>query len=157
MKLVWFAALLVCSVHGLTKLTAENPMIRTAATPKAVTGLTWSDCGVSGAPRYMQINALSIVGDIASGSRISVSGSGTVMRAFTATSVDASVQLGFLKFYSGKFPMKESTYFGLGVQKFDFEPKVPITPISGSYKVTARLRDMVGQELQCFLVTFKIA
>ena len=157
MKLIWLAPLLVCSILALASQPAGDLVIRTAAGPKAVKELTWSDCGVAGSPKYFEIGSLKVEGDIVSGNSISASGAGTVTRAFTVSSLDVSVQLGFLKLYSSKFPLKEPSTFALGKQTFNLDPKLPITPVNGTYKITARMRDPAGKELQCFLVAFKIA
>ena len=123
---------------------------------KSASNIQWTDCDGTGTP-YIVVSSVQITGNIAQGSTITVVGQGTVKQAFTLASADLIIYVGAIKLYSGNYPLSPAQAFTPGPQTINTPVQVPATPPSGAYKVTAKLRDGSGNELQCFYVTLNIA
>ena len=123
---------------------------------KTASGITWTDCDGTGTP-YVSLKSVQITGNIQQGSTITIVGSGAVNQPFTIASFDLNILVGSIKLYNGNIPLTEPQSFVAGPQNLTFNEPVPVTPPSGAYKVTARMRDGAGHELQCFYVTFNLS
>ena len=123
---------------------------------KAFSKVQWTDCDGTGSP-YVVITTLNIGGDPVSGGTITSVISGTVKQKFTVTSLDITAVLGGIKIYSGNVPLSAPQSYNPGPQNINFSETVHYTAPNGSYRVTIKLRDPSGHELQCILATFSIS
>ena len=123
---------------------------------KTASNIAWTDCDGTGTP-YITVKTVQITGNIQQGNNITVIGTGTVNQAFTVASFDLAVIVGSIKLYNGNIPLTDPQSFSAGAQSLTFSEPMPITPPSGNYKVTAKMRDAAGHELQCFYVTMTLS
>ena len=158
MKIFVLAFLLVSSTYAFVRLDSlrTNPPIFRGESNKAVNNIQWTDCDGTGTP-YVTLLTLAVTGSLQAGSNVEVKGTLNVKQQFTVSSVDATVLLNGLKFFNGDVPLTQPLSFLTGPQNLDITEELPISAPNGNYKITARLRNPKGQEIQCFFVTFTIA
>ena len=122
---------------------------------KSITNLQWTDCDGTGTP-YVVVKTINIQSTWTAGQNVTVSATGTVQQVFTLASVDIIAIVSGIKVYSGNQPLTTPITFPAGAENINFSEPLPLTPPSGSFKVTAKLRNTAGTELQCFYVTFNL-
>ena len=158
MKLTLLALLLVSSslALDLAQLSSmEAPVFKTSL-GKTVSNLQLTDCDGTGTP-YIQVSKIDITGTIAAGGTVNIHVTGNIKQKFTANSFDITVALNGIRIYSGNYPLSPPQSFNPGAQDLSFSEPLSITPPNGGFKVTAKMRDAAGHELQCFFVTFNLS
>ena len=157
MRIFILAFLLVTSTYAFARLDSliMNAPIFKGESNRAVSNIQWTDCDGTGTP-YTTILSVSVTGSLQIGSVVEAKGTQNVKQQCTASSVYATVLLNGIKFFNGDIPLPEPVSFLPGLQTFDETRVLPIPVPSGNYKVTARVMNPKGQELQCFFFTFTI-
>ena len=122
---------------------------------KSLTNLQWTDCDGTGTP-YVVVNTINIQSTWNIGQNVTVTATGNVKQVFTVASIDLIVIVSGIKIFSGNQPLTEPVTFQAGAENINFSEPLPLSPPSGSFKVTAKLRNNAGTELQCFYVTFNL-
>ena len=158
MKLTLLALLLVSSslALDLVQLSSMQAPIFKAGLGKSISNLQWTDCDGTGTP-YIQVSKIDITGNIVAGGTINVHATGNIKQRFTVNSFDITVLVAGIKIYNGNVPVDPPQSYNPGAQDLTFSEPLDLTPPNGAYKVTAKMRDAAGHELQCFFVTFSIS
>ena len=158
MKIFVLAFLLVSFTHAFIRLDSVlmNAPTFKGESNKAVSNIQWTDCDGTGTP-YVTLLTLTVTGSFQVGTNVEIKGTQNVKQQYTVSSVDATALLNGVKFYSGNIPLSQPVSYLPGQQKLDVIEPLTIPIPNGSYKVTAKLRNPKGQELQCFFFTFTVA
>ena len=123
---------------------------------KGFSNVKWTDCDGTGSP-YVVISRLDIGGSPVEGGTITSRITGTVKQKFTVTSLDVAAAVDGFKIYSGNVPLSQAQSYNPGPQDISFSETIHMTAPNGSYRVTTKLRDASGRELQCIYATFSIS
>ena len=160
MKFIIIAALLATAMAFPAMTDAPKMRHQKTAAVSAVgrsaTNIKWTDCDGTGTP-YMELTSVTVTGDLKAGGTINVDGKGNNKQSFDVDSVSLLVTVSGVKIYSDTIKLASPQHFNKGVGELKVSKPLPITPPNGGYKITAKIRDQKGNELQCFLVTFTIA
>ena len=123
---------------------------------KSASNIKWTDCDGTGT-KYIQVNDVKVSGDFKAGGSLTITGTGTSNQDFSVYSVDLTAVVSGIKIFGGVVKLESPQHFSPGPAKLTVTKQLPITPPNGNYKVTAKVQDKSGHELQCFLITFTIA
>ena len=158
MKLTLLALLLVSSSLALDLAQLSNmeaPVFKDGL-GKSISNLQWTDCDGTGTA-YIQLSKIDITGNIVSGGTLNVHSTGNIKQKFNVNSFDITVLLAGIRIYNGNIPLSTPQSFNPGPQDLTFSEPLSVTPPNGGYRVTAKMRDAAGHELQCFYVTFNLS
>ena len=127
-----------------------------SAVGKSATNIKWTDCDGTGT-KYLDVKDVQVTGVFQAGGSLTITGTGTNKVDFTVYSVDLTATVSGIKIFGGVVKLDTPQHFTPGPGKLTVTKQLPINPPNGNYKVTAKIQDKSGTELQCFLVTFTIA
>ena len=152
------AAILVVS-HAFSANRLSTSMAAIPAVPKknggVITNIQWTDCDGTGQP-YLTLNNLILTGDIEQFGFLEIIGQSTCNQAFSLQKIDYKATCGS-NYWTGDLKWKEPLNLVPGPYNLTTEQPFFDQPVSGQYKITARLRDPSGNELQCFFISFQLS
>ena len=122
---------------------------------KSITNVQWTDCDGTGTP-YIQLTDLKLSGNLVIGGNIQIHAAGNVKQSFFAKSFDLSVTVNGARVFGGNYAIPGAKPSVPGPSSTDVTEPLTLPPPAGSYKVTSKLKDGNGYELQCFLVSFTV-
>ena len=122
---------------------------------KSISNVQWTDCDGTGSP-YLQLTDLKISGNLVIAGNMQIHAAANIKQSFFAQSFDLVVTVNGSKVFGGNYPIPGAKPSVPGPSTIDVTEPLALPPPNGSYKVTSRLKDGNGYELQCFLVSFTV-
>ena len=147
-RIILTALLLSSSTLCLEKLVLDR-------LGKTVSNVAWTDCDGTGTP-YLVLTDLKISGNLVAGGSMQIHAAGNVKQSFFAKSFDLNISVNGARVFGGNYPIPNPKPSTPGPSTIDTTEPLVATPPSGNYKVTSKLKDGTGKELQCFLVSFTV-
>ena len=130
--------------------------LRNSSVSKTASNIKWATCDGK-ASNYYDIVGIEIVGDIAFGKSIKLTGKSNVKKEFTIYGSHLTISISGFTIFSGILRPDQPVSFTVGSSDYTTSKTVPFTPIAGNYKVIAEPLDKNDTAFECYTITTTIA